>query len=181
MIFREEILMNRVYWLTGLSGAGKTTIGRLWYERLKETGVAAVFLDGDELRQVFGDDLGYTEADRRKSAMRNARLCALLARQGLTVVCCTISMFDDVRVWNRENIPGYFEIYIKASMETLRSRDQKGLYSLGDQDVAGVHFQVEEPKCPDLILENDGQKTPAEQVAVLQSTIAGQGGFNICN
>ena len=166
--------MNRVYWLTGLSGAGKTTIGRLWYEKLKENENAAVFLDGDELRQVFGDDLGFTEADRRKSAMRNARLCALLVRQGLTVVCCTISMFDDVRAWNRENIPGYFEVYIKVSMETLRRRDQKGLYSQGKQDVAGIHFQVEEPKHPDLILENNGQKTPAEQVMALQAAVIKQ-------
>lgn len=159
--------MNKVYWLTGLSGAGKTTIGKLWYEKLREAGEAAVFLDGDELRQVFGDDLGFTEADRRKSAMRNARLCALLAKQGLTVVCCTISMFDNVRAWNRENIPGYFEVYVKVSMDTLRRRDQKGLYSAGKENVAGVHFHVEEPKCPDLVLENDGKRTPEEQVDIL--------------
>lgn len=163
----------KVYWFTGLSGAGKTTIGSLWYEKLKECGESAVFLDGDELRRVFGDDLGFTEADRRRSAMRNARLCALLARQGLTVVCCTISMFDDVRDWNRANIPGYFEVYIKVPMKTLRGRDQKGLYSRGDRDVAGVHFQVEEPKCPDLILKNDGEKTPAEQVTLLLEAVYG--------
>ena len=166
-----ESHIGRVYWLTGLSGAGKTTIGRLWYEKLKSEGENAVFLDGDELRQGFGDDLGYTEADRRKSAMRNARLCALLGRQGLTVVCCTISMFDSVRAWNRENIPGYFEVYIKASGETLRRRDQKGLYSSARQDVAGLHVKVEEPKRPNLILENDGGLTPEEQVSVLQSAI----------
>ena len=168
----NKVTQPKVYWLTGLSGAGKTTIGRLWYEILREQGETAVFLDGDELRQVFGDDLGYTEDERRKSAMRNARLCGLLARQGLIVVCCTISMFDDVRSWNRENIPGYFEVYVKATMETLRSRDQKGLYSQADRNVAGIHFRVEEPKHPDLILENDGQKTPAEQVAIMLTAIA---------
>ena len=83
------------------------------------------------------------------------------------MVCCTISMFDRVRQWNRENIPGYFEVYVKVSMGTLRRRDQKGLYSTGEADVAGVHFQVEEPKCPDLVLENDGSKTPEEQVDIL--------------
>ena len=162
--------MSRVYWLTGLSGAGKTTIGRLWYEELKRTGEATVFLDGDELRQVFGGQMGYTLEDRRKAAMNYARLCALSSRQGLTVICCTISMFDSVRAWNRENIPGYVEIYIKASIETLRRRDQKGLYSAGKQNVAGVDFQVELPKAPDLILENDGQNTPEEQVEILYST-----------
>lgn len=159
---------GKVYWFTGLSGAGKTTIGRLWYKKLREAGEQAVFLDGDELRQVFGDDLGFTESDRRKSAMRNARLCELLAKQGLTVICCTISMFDSVREWNRVNIPGYFEIYIKASMDTLCSRDQKGLYTKAKENVAGVHFQIEEPKNPDLILENDGQRTPEQQVKVLE-------------
>jgi len=162
--------INRVYWLTGLSGAGKTTIGRLWYERLKATGEAVVFLDGDELRQVFGGRLGYTIEERRKAAMNYARLCALLSKQGLSVICCTISMFDSVREWNRKNIPGYFEVYIQASMETLRQRDQKGLYSTGQQNVAGVDFQVELPKEPDLILNNDGQKTPKEQLVILASS-----------
>ena len=162
--------MSKAYWITGLSGAGKTTIGKLWYAELKKSGKAAVFLDGDTLRQVFGDDLGYTEADRRKSAMRNARLCALLAEQGIDVVCCTISMFDSVRAWNRLHIPGYVEVYVKASPETLRRRDQKGLYSSG-QDVAGIHFSVEEPKRPDIVLENDGEKSPEEQIALLRQQI----------
>ena len=165
--------MINVYWLTGLSGAGKTTIGRFWYEELKRAGQPVVFLDGDELRQVFGDDLGYTETDRRKSAMRNARLCALLARQGISVVCCTISMFDSVREWNRANIPGYVEVYVKVSMETLRKRDQKGLYSAGG-DVAGIHFTVEEPKCPDIVLQNDGELTPEEQLDILWQRVKKQ-------
>lgn len=163
--------MTYVYWITGLSGAGKTTIGRLWYEKRKEELPNVVFLDGDVLREVFGDDLGYTQADRRKSAMRNARLCALLARQGIHVVCCTISMFHSVRDWNREHIPGYREIYVKVSMETLRQRDQKGLYSQGEADVAGVHYAVEEPQNPHVILENDGSRAPQEQVLLLQEKL----------
>ena len=163
--------MSRVYWLTGLSGAGKTTIGTLLYQALKRQKDNVVFLDGDQLRQVFGDDLGYTPDQRRKSAMRNARLCKLLADQGLDVICCTISMFDSVRDWNRANIPGYVEVYVKVSMETLRKRDQKGLYSQGDGAVAGVNFSVEEPKQPDLVLENDGCLSPQEQAAKLLELI----------
>ena len=163
---------GRTFWITGLSGAGKTTIGRLWYEELRSSGVPAVFLDGDQLRQAIGDDLGYSEADRRRSARRNGKLCALLAGQGLAVVCCTICMYDEARAWNRENIPGYFEVYVKASMETLRQRNQKGLYS-GGTDVAGIQVRVEEPKTPDLILENDGKWTPEEQVEHLRKKVYG--------
>ena len=160
--------MGTVYWITGLSGAGKTTIGKLFYNHLKEQYPNTVFFDGDTLRKVFGDDLGYTEEERRKCAMRYSRLCAMLEEQGINVICCTISMFDSVRQWNRENIRNYREIYVRVSMDTLRARDQKGLYSgttsETEKDVAGIHFQVEIPKNPDLILDNDGETTPEEQV-----------------
>ena len=164
--------MANVYWITGLSGAGKTTIGHAWYSYLKETMSNVVFLDGDTLRQVFGDDLGYTKEDRKKSAMRNARICKLLSEQGIDVVCCTISMFDEVRQWNREHISNYKEIYVKVRMETLQKRDQKNLYTkvgLGtEENLAGITWEVEEPKNPDLILYNDGEKTPEEQVEILK-------------
>ena len=160
--------MSSVYWITGLSGAGKTTIGKLFYEKLKEQHSNTVFFDGDTLRRVFGDDLGYTEEERRKCAMRYSRLCAMLQEQDINVVCCTISMFDSVREWNRENIHNYWEIYVKVSMETLQKRDQKGLYrgttKEKEKEVVGIHMKIEEPKKPDLILYNDGEKRPEEQV-----------------
>ncbi len=159
--------MGTVYWITGLSGAGKTTIGQLFYQKLKLDFPGTVFLDGDIMREVFGADTGYTEAERRKCAMRYARLCDMLQKQDLNVVCCTISMFGAVREWNREHIKSYKEIYIKVSMETLYKRDQKGLYSGNtvekNKEVAGIQIPFEEPCSPDLVLENDGDRTPEEQ------------------
>lgn len=160
--------MSAVYWITGLSGAGKTTIGRLFYEKMKDQYLNTVFLDGDTMRNVFGNDLGYSRDDRIKCAMRYARLCAMLQEQELNVICCTISMFSSVREWNRENIRNYKEIYVKVSMDILKKRDQKGLYSgtteEKQKEVVGIHMDIEEPERPDLILENDGEKTPEEQV-----------------
>lgn len=159
--------MGTVYWITGLSGAGKTTIGKQLYEKLLHKYPNTVFLDGDTLRKVFGDDLGYSKEERRKCAMRYSRLCAMLQEQGMHVICCTISMFDSVREWNRANICNYKEIYVKVSMDTLRKRDQKGLYSgmteEEQREVVGLHMEIEEPKCPDLVLENDGGRSPEEQ------------------
>ena len=120
---------GRVFWITGLSGAGKTTLGRELWGRLRAAGRPATFLDGDALRSVIAEDLGHSADDRRRSAMRNARLSRLLAEQGADVVCATISLFHEVHRWNRENIPGYREIYLRVPIDELRRRDSKGIYS----------------------------------------------------
>lgn len=163
--------MGEVYWITGLSGAGKTTIGKIVYEKLKEKYPNTVFLDGDTLREVFGGIFGYEEEDRRQCAMCYARLCAMLERQDIHVVCCTISMFHSVREWNREHIHNYREIYVKVSWGTLQKRNQKGLYdeAKGEESVVGIQVKLEEPQRPDLILVNDGQATPKEQARIILS------------
>lgn len=150
-----------VYWVTGLSGAGKTTIGKLFYERLCEKKENVIFLDGDTLREVFGNDLGYEREDRFRCAMRYARLCRLLSSQGHDIVICTISMFHDVRSWNRDNIERYREIFIKTSMETLRERNQKDLYQSGN-NVVGLDLELELPDNPDVAISNDGDLLPQE-------------------
>lgn len=158
--------MAYVYWITGLSGAGKTSVGKLLYEKMKQKYPNIVFLDGDVLREVFGNDLGYTRGERIKCAMRYARLCRMLQEQGMNVICCTISMFDEIRSWNRENIGNYREIYVRVSMEVLIKRNQKGLYgsTIENREVAGIHVDIEEPKNPDMILDNEGNVCVAELV-----------------
>lgn len=171
--------MSAVYWITGLSGAGKTTIGKLFYRRMKRLFPNTVFLDGDIMREVFGADLGYTESERRKCAMRYSRLCDMLQKQDLNVICCTISMFESIREWNRKHIDNYREIYIKVSMDVLQERDQKGLYSGSkneqEKDVMGIQIVLEEPKRPDLILENNGDITPEEQAERMAAHFAVSG------
>jgi len=159
---------GRVYWITGLSGSGKTTVGLALWKRLREAGRSALFLDGDALRGVIAEDLGHGIESRRRSAMRNARLCRLLASQGEDVVCSTISLFHEVQRWNREHIPGYCEIYLRVPMGELRRRDGKGLYAAAERgersDVVGLDVAAEFPEAPDLILDNHGELVAAAAV-----------------
>jgi glutamine kinase len=150
---------GRVFWITGLSGAGKTTLGRELWNRLRAAGRPATFLDGDALRAAIAEDLDHSAGNRLRSAMRNARLCRLLAEQGADVVCATISLFHDVQRWNRENIPGYREIYLRVPIDELRRRDSKGIYAAargGLRDVVGLDVTAEAPEAPDVILDNYG-------------------------
>ena len=152
---KQEAAPGRVFWITGLSGAGKTTVGRELCGRLRAAGCTVTWLDGDDLRSAIAEDLGHSARDRRRSAMRNARLCRLLADQGADVVCATISLFHEVQRWNRENIPGYREIYLRVPIEELRRRNSKGIYS-HNSDVVGIDVQAEIPAAPDLVIDNYG-------------------------
>jgi len=159
-----------VYFFTGLSGAGKTTIGGLFYRRLKAKKPNVVLLDGDQLRPMFDVDTGYSFEERKRGAYRNFRLCRMLADQGIDVVLCSISMYRDVRAWNRANIENYREIYIKVSRETLFRRDQKGLYSAG-KNVIGIDLPFEEPDCATVVVQNDGAEEPLAIVERLEQTL----------
>jgi len=154
---------GNVYWITGLSGAGKTTIGTMLYNHIKQKKNNVVFLDGDILREVYQNQ-DYSIESRKKLALQDGRLCQMLSNQGLDIVICVISMFDDVRKWNRDNLQSYKEIYLRVEIEELIRRDQKGLYSRALKNeidnVLGINLPFEEPKHSDLIIDNFGMETP---------------------
>lgn len=156
-----------VYFFTGLSGAGKTTIGGLFHQRLKATKPNVVLLDGDAIRPVFGETVGYTNEERLNWAYRIFRVANMLAEQGIDAVVCSIAMFSDVRAWNRKNITNYKEIYIKVTKETLLARNQKGLYTSGT-NVVGVDLPFDEPSSPDIVVQNDGERPPLAIVEELE-------------
>lgn len=154
-----------LYWVTGLSGAGKTTVGALLYQYLKARKENVVFLDGDTLRAVMGN-FDYSERGREQMSYQNMRLFQLLTQQGIDVVSCVIGMKEKYRAWNRENIGQYREIYLKVSLNELIRRDPKGLYRKAlnreIEHVYGIDLEFEEPARPDLVIENEGVTQPED-------------------
>jgi adenylylsulfate kinase-like enzyme len=168
-VYRDiELLRGHVIWITGLSGAGKSTLARQVVEQLRSFGNTVVMLDGDELRDVFGavpsNVQNHGREGRLALAMQYAHLCQIIASQGLIVVIATISLFREVHAWNRINLPGYFEVYLKVPVRELRRRDPKGIYKRFDSgeltNVAGLDLQIDEPYAPDWVVEFESGQSP---------------------
>ena len=148
-----------VIWIIGLSGTGKTTLASQVVERIRQLNGKVVLLDGDLIRTLFGNDVDHTIEGRRRNAERLSIFTKFLADQGIHVVAAVLSIFPEWRRWNRENIPEYSEVYMKASMQTLLRRDIKNLYAKAARgeivNVVGVDIPFPEPENPNLVIEND--------------------------
>lgn len=163
-------MVARVIWITGLSGSGKTTLAHEVVRHLRLAGESVVRLDGDELREVFGavasNAKNHSCEGRCTLAFQYAHLCRVIAGQGITVVIATISLFKEIHAWNRENLPGYFEVYLKVPIDELRRRDPKGIYRRFDAgeltDVAGLDLPVDEPEAADFVVEFNPKRSVKE-------------------
>ena len=152
-----------VFWITGLSGAGKTTLATTLSLHCYSRGVKLINLDGDNLREIFAlnnqDNRNYTRTKRVNLAYRYGRLARELSNQGFPVVVSTISLFREIHEWNRKNIPAYVEIFLDVSKKELKRRDSKGLYSQLEsgltRNVAGFDLEIDKPIKPDVLIDSD--------------------------
>ncbi len=153
-----------IIWITGLSGAGKTTLCEALRTALKPRLPELVVLDGDGVRQAFGGDLGYDEESRVRQFRRLQSIAQLLAQQGLVVLVAAVYQRPELMAWNRANLPGYFEVYLRTSLATVRARDPKGLYRRAlageTRDVVGVDIPYHAPEHPDLTIDADRPEPP---------------------
>ena len=124
----------------------------------------------------------YDRSSRIKLALKYGILSKTLSGQGFTVIIATISMFNEIYSWNRENLPGYFEIFLKVPLEELKRRDDKGIYGHYEsgliQDVPGLDINIDEPKNSDWVeLYNNGKETSVlaeELIQVLNQDLANE-------
>jgi adenylylsulfate kinase len=146
-----------VIWMTGLSGAGKTTLCEALTQRLKAALPALTNLDGDVVRQVFGGELGYAETDRVTQIKRIQSLAEMLDRQGMVVLVAALYAHPDLLAWNRATFDDYFEIYLNAPIGLVQQRDPKGLYAKAAagtmSQVVGLDIPWHAPVNPDLTID----------------------------
>ncbi len=163
--------LGRTIWLTGISGAGKTTIAQLLAARLQESGQPASVLDGDVLRRGLSSDLGLTRADRAEQARRTAHVAALMSQAGVVAIVALVSPYEEDRRAARdihaERELEFFEVFVDTPVSVCAERDTKGLYARNRSGelsgLTGVDAPYEPPEAPDLTVA--GCDTTPEEVA----------------
>lgn len=163
MAVTDKIVIARpfVLWLTGLSGAGKTTIATLFKNQLNQSAIPHYLLDGDSLRQGLCRDLGFSEADRYENCRRMAEAARLLLDAGLVVICASISPYTNLRQQLRLIFKPceFIEVFVDAPLAICERRDPKGLYKKARRGeivgFTGIDSVYEPPIQPDIHLTTD--------------------------
>ncbi len=144
------------YWITGLSGSGKTTQSKNLKKYLTDNNQPAVLLDGDILRTIM-DSKAYNYHERLRLGYQYSKLCSTIVSQNISVVIAVIGLFHELHSWNRKNIKSYIEIFLDTPIEELIKRDPKKLYKKASnkklQNLVGVDIVPEFPKSPDIYIK----------------------------
>jgi adenylyl-sulfate kinase len=141
-------------WLTGFSGAGKSTIATSLSAQLAARGLDIEIIDGDLLRQGLSADLGFSKRDRDENVRRAAWLCTVLNRHGVVTIVALVSPYEEAREQARSQIGRMLLVHVDCRLELLRARDTKGLYGKASRGeltgLTGVDDPYEAPARPDL-------------------------------
>jgi len=169
-----------VLWLTGLSGAGKTTLGRALELALNDLGCQTMLLDGDDLRQGLCRGLGFSAEDRSENLRRAGEVARLFFEAGHIVICTFISPMAKDRAMARDLIPEgrFFEVHVDCPIEVCIARDPNGLYGSAIKgeirDFTGVSANYEPPAHPELVAHTN-RDTTGQSVATLVAALRGAG------
>lgn len=169
-----------VVWLTGLSGAGKSTVAQALQQSLHGRGCRTVLLDGDNLRHGLNRDLGFSDADRAENVRRTGEAARLFAETGVIAICALISprQADRDAVRARFDDDRFVEVFVDASLESCQARDPKGLYARASAGTiagfTGIAAPYEAPRAPDLTLATE-QLSPASAAGAVRRLLEERG------
>lgn len=155
-------------WFTGLSGSGKSTIGRLVAEELRRRGLKVELLAGSEFRRNISIGLGFTREDRILNVRRIGYVAKLLTRNGVAVITTAVSPYREAREECRREIGNFVEVFVDCPLEECEARDTQGLYRRAREgvieDVTGISDPYEPPIYPEVVLRS-AEEPPADLAA----------------
>ncbi len=165
-------------WLTGLSGAGKSTIAQRLAQALRRRGMKVEVLDGDVIRQNLSKGLGFSKEDRDTNVLRVGWVAQVLSRNGVAVIAALISPYRETRNQVRAQIPNFVEVFVDAPLEEVIRRDVKGLYkrALAGEipNFTGISDPYEPPEHPEVVCRT-AEESVDESVDKILAYLEAQG------
>jgi adenylylsulfate kinase-like enzyme len=141
-----------LFWITGLSGSGKTTIAKKILPFIESTCGVTVHLDGDNLRNIL-ELYGYSFEDRLSNSRKFTKIAKLLTDQGVNVVFSLVGLMNKPRNCNRKNIKNYIEIFVKSDVKKIIASNKKKIYKT-NKNLVGINIKPEFPKKPHITINN---------------------------
>ena len=146
-----------IVWFKGISGVGKSTLGNYFYKIKKKKIKNLVYLDGDNFRKLFKNDLGFSLKDRNINAERICTFVKFLQSQKINVIVSANLTSKKYQILSKKIYHNYLSIYIESGLSNLRKRDKKKIYR-NKKNVVGLNIKFDKPKNSDLYIINDGTK-----------------------
>ena len=153
---KNKINKGILFWITGLSGSGKTTIAKKILPMIKKEYGTTIHLDGDGLRKILNFH-GYTYKDRLSNSKVFTKIAKFITDQNINVVFSLVGLMDEPRLWNKKNIKKYIEIFIKSNVKKIILNNKKKIYKK-NKNIVGLNIKPEFPKKPDIIIDNEFNK-----------------------
>ena len=152
-----------LFWITGLSGSGKSTIASLIKDKIEKKYGPTIIMSGDDLRSITNFHK-YEKKDRLEFSKTKLKFYKFITDQKINLIFSTISLFKSVRKANKRNIENYVEIYIEADVEEIIKNKKKKLYKKKKEKIWGVNIKAEFPKKPFIKVKSNFNK-PLNEVA----------------
>ncbi|MAJ22843.1 MAG: hypothetical protein CBC24_03240 [Candidatus Pelagibacter sp. TMED64] len=146
-----------LFWVTGLSGSGKTEISKKIKNKISKLYGPTIILHGDQLRKTL-NLTRYSKNDRYLNSKKFALLCKSLTDQKINVIIALIGLFHKTHSWNRKNIDNYIEIYIQSNVKKIISYNKKKTYKNNKKNIVGLDIKAEFPKKPHIKIVNNFTK-----------------------
>lgn len=152
---------GKVFWITGLSGSGKTEIAKKILPFIQKKYGKTVLFSGDNIRDFFFLNK-YDKNSRLKYAMSYSKLCKYISDQGVNVIFATVSLFKSIRLWNKKNIFNYIEIYIDTNIDKIIKFNKKNNVYKKRKNIIGKQIKAELPEKPDVKITNNFTETTTQ-------------------
>ncbi len=149
-----------ILWISGISGVGKTTLARKLYKLIKKKTDNVVWIDGDQFRKIFNNDLKYTLKDRNKNAQRICSFVKFLSSQNINIILSANLTSNKYRSWCKKNLKNYISVYIDSSLDNLFKRDKKNIYNNKKlkKNVVGLGIKKNRPTYVNYFIQNNSNK-----------------------